>query len=158
MKIFTKFVDLIITANKIIAFVSIVVMMLAVTLFSITRAAGFPMVGNIEIVQLLMVVLIVGALAFTEKEGSHIKIGIIVDNFSPFIQKVLDLIAYAFLFIFCAVIVWSTFLNLDFNQASDLLRIPYYPFKILIIIGFSTWGLEGIRKLIYTFGQSKTDS
>ena len=158
MNLFTKLVTLVVNANKKIAFVTMVLMMLTVTVFSISRSLGFAMLGNIEIVQFLMVLLIVSSLAFTEKENSHIAIGIIVDHFPPIIQRILNLIAYTLLFVFCTLIVWSTFVKIDFDKASDLLRIPYYPFKILIIIGFFAWGLVAIRKFINTFVQSKTDN
>jgi TRAP-type C4-dicarboxylate transport system permease small subunit len=158
MNQFTKFVDLVVNANKKIAFVAMVIMMLAVTVFSLSRTLGFAMIGNIEIIQFLMVLLIVGSLAFTEKENSHISIGIIVDHFPSFIQRILNLIAYTLLFVFCALIVWSIIVKIDFAQASSLLRIPYFPFKILIIIGFFAWGLEAMRKIINTISQFKTDN
>lgn len=156
MNLLTKFIDFVVNANKKIAFVAMVIMMLAVTIFSLSRTMGFAMIGNIEIIQFLMVLLIVGSLAFTEKENSHISIGIIVDHFPPVVQRILNLIAYTLLFVFCALIVWSIFVKIDFAQASSLLRIPYFPFKILIIIGFFAWGLEALRKMIYTISQFKT--
>lgn len=150
MNVFFKIVSIITEINKKIAYVTLTLMMIAVSIFSIARTLGHSFVGNIEIVQFLMVLLIVTALAFTERENAHISIGIIVDYLPKAVQKVIDIIVYILLIVLCLLMSWVVILQIDYSQVSSLLEIPYYPFKIMIVIGYFSWGLEALRKLIAT--------
>ena len=51
--------------------------------FYFKEAFGQPIIGDIELVQFTMVLLIMGALAITEQSNSHISIGLIVDKIPP---------------------------------------------------------------------------
>lgn len=155
MNLFFKIISFVTEVNKKIAYVTLSLMMLAVFIFSIARTLGHSLVGNIEIVQFLMVLLIVTALAFTEKEDAHISIGIIVDYFPKPVQRVIDLIAYSLLFLLCLLISWVVLVQIDYSQSSSLLEIPYFPFKIMIVVGYFAWGLEALRKLILTIRNEK---
>ncbi|MFA8440134.1 TRAP transporter small permease [Pueribacillus sp. YX66] len=156
MKIFLKTIEFITEVNKKIAYVSLAFMMLAVSIFSIARTMGHSLIGNIEIVQFLMILLIASALAFTEREDAHISIGVIVDFLPSPVQRVVDLIAYSLLFVFCMLIAWIVVIQIDFLQVSTLMEVPYFPFKIMIVIGYFAWGLEALRKLMMTIRNAKT--
>lgn len=155
MNLFFKIISVVTEVNKKIAYVTLALMMLAVSVFSIARTLGHSLVGNIEIVQFLMVLLIVTALAFTEKEDAHISIGIIVDYLPKPVQRVIDFIAYSLLFGLCLLISWVVLVQIDYSQSSSLLEIPYFPFKIMIVVGYFAWGLEALRKLILTIRNEK---
>ena len=155
MNAFFKFVSIVTEINKKIAYVTLTLMMLAVSIFSIARTFGHSLVGNIEIVQFLMVLLIVSALAFTERQNAHISIGVIVDYLPKPVQKFIDIIAYILLFLLCMLISWVVILQIDYSQTSSLLEIPYFPFKIMIVVGYFSWGLEVLRKLIVTIRNEK---
>jgi TRAP-type C4-dicarboxylate transport system permease small subunit len=142
-----KFIQFITNINKWIAYFTLVVMMLAVTFFSISRSSGQPVIGDIELVQFTMVILIMGSLAITEQSNSHISIGLIVDKFSPRIQAAINCISQLLTLLFCFLVCWVFISKMNFIQTSDLLKIPFYPVKILLIIGFIGWGLEAILRL-----------
>lgn len=156
MKYFLNIVEFITEVNKKIAYVSLALMMLAVSIFSIARTMGNSLLGNIEIVQFLMVLVIASALAFTEREDAHISIGVIVDFLPSPVQRVIDAIAYSLLFIFCMLIAWIIVIQIDFLQVSTLIEIPYFPFKIMLVVGYFAWGLEALRKLIATIRNVET--
>lgn len=142
-----KFIQFITNINKWIAYFTLVVMMVAVTFFSISRSSGQPVIGDIELVQFTMVILIMGSLAITEQSNSHISIGLIVDKFSPRIQAAINCISQLLTLLFCFLVCWVFISKMNFIQTSDLLKIPFYPVKILLIIGFIGWGLEAILRL-----------
>lgn len=142
-----KFIQFITNINKWIAYFTLVVMMVAVTFFSISRSSGQPVIGDIELVQFTMVILIMGSLAITEQSNSHISIGLIVDKFSPRIQSAINCISQLLTLLFCFLVCWVFISKMNFIQTSDLLKIPFYPVKILLIIGFIGWGLEAILRL-----------
>ncbi|MFJ8234211.1 TRAP transporter small permease [Ureibacillus sp. NPDC094379] len=155
MNLVVQVVQFITNINKWISYFTIVLMMLAVTYFSILRTVGHPVIGDIELVQLAMVLLIVGSLAITEQSNSHITIGIIVDKFSPRLQAAIDCLSHILTLLFCFLVCWVFISKMNFLQASDLLRIPFYPVKIFLIIGFIGWGLEALLKFIKTIRSFK---
>jgi TRAP-type C4-dicarboxylate transport system permease small subunit len=148
MAVINKIVQMIVDVNKWISYGVLVMMMIFVGIAAFSRGIGYPIIGDVEFVQFGMVLVIVGSLAFTEETNSHIAIGIIVDKFPQIVQTLLDILAQILTIIFSFVVAYVFLIKLNFMQASTLLRIPFYPFKILLIIGFIAWGLVAIKKLI----------
>ena len=115
-----KFIQFITNINKWIAYFTLVVMMVAVTFFSISRSSGQPVIGDIELVQFTMVILIMGSLAITEQSNSHISIGLIVDKFSPRIQAAINCISQLLTLLFCFLVCWVFISKMNFiNNESD---------------------------------------
>lgn len=150
MEVFSKFNHVITSINKWMAYVALVSMMIMTGIAAFSRGIGYPIIGDVEFIQIGMVLVIVGSLAFTEKTNSHIAIGIIVDHFPIKVQKILDVVAYTFTSIFSLTVAYAFLIRLDPNETSMLLEVSFYPLKILLIIGFTAWGLVAIEKLIYT--------
>ena len=130
-------------------------MMLLITIAVVGRSFNSPIMGDVELVQLAMMVIIMFGLGFTQKEGAHISIGLLVDKFSAKIQSILDIFAQLLTTAVCWLLSW-VFLNGAVKEMtgqvikSDLLSIPHYPFKFIIMIGLFLWGLESIFKIILT--------
>lgn len=139
----TKFTHL----NKWFAFFSLTIMMSLVAICAVARGVGKPIVGDVELVQLSMVAIIVGALSYTEHEKAHISIGLIVDNFPKKVQYFFDLLSAILTVIFAFLVAYVFITKLDFVQSSTLLKVPFFYFKILLIIGFTAWGLESMRNI-----------
>ena len=95
-----------------------------------------------------MVVLIVGSSAFTELKNGHVEVGIIVDHFPLVIQKILDILSLLLTIFFCSIVAYAFFSRMNFNITSSLLGIPYYPLKILLILGVFSWIIVAIQKII----------
>ncbi|MCM3766106.1 TRAP transporter small permease [Neobacillus niacini] len=148
MQLLIKVIHLITNINKWVSYITLIIMMIAVTYFSISRTTGHPVIGDIELVQFTMVLLIMGSLALTEQSDSHISIGLIVDKLPPRIQVAISCFSQLLMTSFCFLICWIFITRINFLQASDLLKIPFYPFKIFIIIGFCGWGLESLLRFI----------
>lgn len=148
MEKFKKIVRFITNLNKWVAFSALTIMFPIVFVFSIARTLGHPIIGDIELVQFGMVLLIMGSLAITEAANSHISIGLLVDRFPQKLQLVINFIAQILTISFCFVVCLAFITNMNYLQTSDLLKISYVPFKFFVIIGFAGWGLEAILKLI----------
>jgi TRAP-type C4-dicarboxylate transport system permease small subunit len=146
MNIFLKTVKYITSTNKWAAYCISFLMVVLVFFFAISRAFGHPIVGDIEIVQFTMVLLIVFSLAYTEETDSHVAIDLIYNKLPSMFQLVLKVIAKILTIIFCFLVCWIFISKMDFTSKSSLLIIVYYPFKILLIIGFFAWGLEAIKR------------
>jgi TRAP-type C4-dicarboxylate transport system permease small subunit len=146
--LFNKIIQYITDINKWIAYAGLLIMTALVFCFSLARTFGLPVIGDIEIVQFLMVVAIFSSLAFTEKTSSHIAIGILTEKMPKSLQNILGIIGKIITLIFCLMIIWVFILKMDYTTTSLLLNIPLYPFKYLLIIGFAAWSLEIISKII----------
>ncbi|MED1606822.1 TRAP transporter small permease subunit [Cytobacillus kochii] len=134
--------------NKWLAFLSLIVMMIIVAFSAISRGLGSPIVGDVELVQLTMVTLIVGALSYTENLRAHISVGILADHFPIKVQYVIDLISSILITIFAFLVAYVFFIKFDLAEASIILRIPFFYFKALLIFGFIGWGFESIKQIV----------
>ncbi len=139
--------------GKWIAIGTMTLMMIFITFAVISRNLHYPIIGDVELVQLGMVVLIMFGIAYSERQNAHISIGLLVDRMPIKIQQIIDVIAYLFTFIVCMVIGWVSFnaglKGMSGNiKSTDLLNIPHYPFKIIIALGFILWGLEALLKVV----------
>jgi TRAP-type C4-dicarboxylate transport system permease small subunit len=150
-----KIVRFVTNVNKWVAFCVLAIMTAAVAYFCLSRFFGHPVVGDVELVQLGMVLLIVGSLAYTERENAHISVGLIIDQTPKIVQWFFDLVGRILIVAFCVLACWAFIYKMNYNLTSSLLRFPLYPFKIMIIIGFFSWGLEALAKLIKSFFELK---
>ncbi|WP_223634522.1 TRAP transporter small permease [Planococcus sp. 4-30] len=143
---------------KWISFSMLIVMVPLVTYFSISRSLGYPVIGDIEIVQFSMVVLIMGSLAYTEAAGAHISIGVIADRFPEKVQLALDFLAQVLTILFCFIVCWAFIVKINFDQTSDLLNLSFVPFKVFLVICFIGWALEAAMKFIRNVGDYNASS
>lgn len=139
--------------GKWIALATMSLMMIFITYAVIYREFFTPVVGDVELVQLGMVVLVMFGLAYSQAEDAHISIGLLVDRFPQRIQYMFDIIAFLLTFVICLIIGWVNFEAAvkdmtGMSRSTDLLEIPFYPFKFIIAIGFVLWGLEAFLKVI----------
>jgi len=138
--------------TKWIGMITIFVMMIIVTISVILRGFSSPFSGQVEVVELLMLLLIMVGLSYTQSENAHVEIGLIVDKFPIRVQAVFDMIASILIIAVCFVISKANFEGffsyIEIGYTSSVLSIPLFPFKLIVAIGILLWGLEGILKLI----------
>ncbi|MGM0904553.1 MAG: TRAP transporter small permease [Bacillota bacterium] len=148
MNLFTKTVNYITAINKWAAYAISFIMVAMVFVFAAARTLGSPIVGDIELVQFTMVLMIVFSLAYTEKTDSHVAITLLFDKLPSKVRLVLLLLAKILTLLFSFLICWVFISKMNYSSTSSLLGIVFYPFRILLIIGFFAWGLEAFRRFI----------
>lgn len=131
-----------------IAYAALTVMMVFVGVAALARAMHHPIIGDVEIVQLCMVVLVATSFAYTEHKNGHVEVGILVDNFPGKIQRILDIFSQVLVVVFCAICAYAFVINFETEQSSILLGYKYFPLKILLIVGLIAWALVAIQKII----------
>lgn len=150
MKYIKKAIYFITNLERAIASITLTVMMFFTAVAVILRSFSKPIVGDYELTELFMLILIMTSLGYAERDNKHISIGIIVDRFPNYIQSLLNIIARMLTLIFCIIVSLIFLLNLIKNgetQSTELLRISFLPFKLLIVIGFLSWGLESLIRV-----------
>ncbi len=155
MNLFMKTVDYITAINKWAAYAIAYIMVAMVFIFAAARTLGSPIVGDIELVQFIMVLMIVFSLAYTEKTDSHVSITLIFDKLPAKLQKVLLLLARVLTLLFCFLVCWVFLSKMNYSSTSSLLGIVFYPFRFLLIVGFFAWGLEAFRMFFVELAKSK---
>ena len=152
-KTFENIVGIITRVTKVIAII-ILSFMMVFTAFSVSiRLFNKPIIGDIEIIELSMVALIMLGLSVTEKLDGHIKVGIIIDKLPIRYQQIFQAVSNLLTFLVASIIAY-TFIQVTYTHAVEIklsttiLNVPFYYFDILIVIGFISWGLEVLVKLI----------
>ncbi|WP_423798632.1 TRAP transporter small permease [Neobacillus sp. SAB-20_R2A] len=155
MRILTIIFQSLTQVTRWIAMVVIFCMMALISLAVIMRAMGKPVLGDVELVEFAMIVIIMFGLAFTQKEKAHVSIGLLVDKLSTRMQNILNIFALLLTIGFSWLLSWVFFNGATKEMTgtvinSTLLSLPHYPFKFIIAIGLFLWGLESLMMIIQT--------
>lgn len=155
MKLFTKIITTLSNVLRYIAITVMTLMMLYITVAVISRLLFTPLMGDVELVQLGMVVLIMLGLAYTQQIDGHISIEVISDRLSKRTNYYLDVMSSLLTFITTIIIAYIYFQVMNNHRttmqlSTDLLGIPYWPFDFIIFLGFLLWSLESLLKIIRT--------
>jgi len=147
MAFLDKFAKMFSMVISYVAYVALVVMMLFVGVAAAARAFNQPIIGDVEIVQLCMVVLVAGSMAYTELKNGHVEVGILVDHFPTKLQKILDIFSLCLTVIFALTCAYAFYAKFDTHHSSILLGYKYFPLKALLIVGFIAWAIMAFQKI-----------
>lgn len=132
---------------RFIGIFTIFIMMLFISLNVFLRLIGYPLLGNVEIVKLMMVIIIMFGLTYCEFEKAHISVELFYDRLPSFLQRLLLIFTYI-LGALVTISISFVFLKVGVNSFNDslkqttLLEIPLYPFEFLISLSFFVWFLQ----------------
>lgn len=105
-----------------------------------------PIKGAFELTELMMVVTIFFALAYTESRKGHIGVELLVDRLRPRTQAVLNAFTSLLSFGIVGLIVWQGALSareaMLSGEHSALLGIPLFYFKALVPLGALVLDME----------------
>lgn len=158
MSFLTKIINALTNITKWFGMAILFLMMVFVFIAVVGRSLSHPIIGDVEVVQFLMIIVIMFSLAYTQFNNAHITIGLLVDKFPKAAQLIIDAIGY----LVTIIITWTIgtvffkavikeFLGITIK--STLLDVPFYPFKLIIAIGLFLWGLQALLKLLETFNK-----
>ena len=141
MNIFSNMVFYIMNILKVIGMICLGLVMLVVTVGVISRLLGHPLLGTVELAEIIHFVVILFAFAYTQSKKEHISIGLLVDRFSPKVQLIFDNIAHVLTVSVCMVISYVFFtISMEETKTTLLLDFPFQILKIIVTIGFFVLG------------------
>lgn len=155
-----KYIDAIYTfINKILMIIggiAVLALMALATTNIILRILSMPYKGTYELVSFMGAVVIALALGFTQKSKSNIIVDILTDKFPKGLQAFIDKIADNVIMFFFGLVAWQTYTYgmkiYNSNEVSETLKIAFYPFVLVVAIGFAFLSLTAfidlLRKLI----------
>ena len=136
-------------------------LMIAVTFVDVVGAKvfGLPLKGSFEIVALVQIIAITGALAYTQVKGMHVKIDIVIDRLPKWARLTMHCFNTLLgLGIFTLLGVESFRYGISLKrlgEVSGTLIIPHYPFALWIALSCIPMGLVLLAELLNSYSEAR---
>jgi TRAP-type C4-dicarboxylate transport system permease small subunit len=131
---------------------ALLVAMVVDTTAMLGRQLHWPLLGAIELVQAAVLFGSAGALLLASLEHSHARVHLLLDRLSPRWQAVLSRLHSALaLLLYAGLLAGSAWLAMDLwngHEESELLRIPYRPLRIALVLTLLTLLGLSVRRLL----------
>lgn len=102
-----------------------------------------PIPGALELSSYMLAVFILSGLAFTHQVKGHVRVEMLVHRLPPRLQALMEAVTTLLSLFIIIIVAWQGFvLGLGEKAVSDMLRIPQWPFKLLVCLGGTTLALE----------------
>ncbi len=95
-----------------------------------------PIPGTFELSEYMLAVIVLLGAAYTQQVKGHVGVDFLTSRYSPRIQAVLQAVTTLAGLVIIAILVWQGYLEGIHEKAvSDQLRVPQWPFKLLVAVG-----------------------
>ena len=110
--------------------------------------------GTFEISEYILAVFILLGAAYTQQVKGHVGVDFVTSRLSPRVRTLCEILTTLLSLFIIAIVIWQGFLEgIRQKTVSDMLRIPQYPFRLLVSIGgFLLW-LELLIDLVHFIGK-----
>lgn len=131
-------------------------MFLAVPLMLITTGdvigRGFfnkPIPGTLELSEYMLSIIILLGAAYTQQVKGHVGVDFLTKRFSPRIRSIIGMITTLLCMVIITIMVWQGFVEgIHEKTVSDMLRVPQWPFRLLVAVGGLLLWLELLVDLL----------
>ena len=113
-------------------------MMVLIVANIITRLAGHVITGSFELSELMIFVTVAFALGYAALERSHVAVKIIQEKLPAIGQKITEIVNSFLAMCTWAITAWTGSIVLFerwHTEESEMLLIPFYPFRLILFIG-----------------------
>ena len=105
-----------------------------------TNFFGWPVDGTLEITESTMVLIVFGALAYTQEKRGHIRVELLHGYMSPRVKSFMDAVTHILAFLFFALLGWQSISELSYSwemreATMGAIRFPLYPARFLLTAG-----------------------
>jgi TRAP-type C4-dicarboxylate transport system permease small subunit len=113
-----------------------------------------PIPGSFELSQYILAIFILLGAAYTQQVKGHVGVDFVTSRLSPRLRVACEIITTLLSLFIIAIVVWQGWVEGTTEKGvSDQLRIPQYPFRVLVAVGgFLLW-LELLIDLFDAFGK-----
>jgi len=95
-----------------------------------------PIPGTFELSEYMLAVIVLLGAAYTQQVKGHVGVDFLTNRYSPKTQSVLHAVTTLAGLLIIAILVWQGYLEGIHEKAvSDQLRVPQWPFKLLVAVG-----------------------
>ncbi|MFO7706967.1 MAG: TRAP transporter small permease [Desulfobacterales bacterium] len=108
-----------------------------------------PIPGTFELSEYMLAVIVLLGAAYTQQVKGHVAVGFFTERCSPRARAALNALTGAASLFVVAIVVWQgAVTGIDEKSVSDQLRIPQWPFRLLVAAGGLLLWLELALDLI----------
>jgi TRAP-type C4-dicarboxylate transport system permease small subunit len=113
-----------------------------------------PIPGTFELSQYILAVFILLGAAYTQQVKGHVGVDFITSRLSSRPRAICEIVTTLLSLFIIAIVIWQGWVEgITEKTVSDQLRIPQYPFRMLVAVGgFLLW-LELLIDLFGAFGK-----
>jgi TRAP-type mannitol/chloroaromatic compound transport system permease small subunit len=120
----------------------------------------WPVPGALEFTESTMVLIVFGALAFTQEKRGHIRVEILYGFFGPRMQSFMDLLTHLVALVFFCLLAWYSFGELSYSLEIDestmgTIRFPLYPARMLLSAGAVLLVVQLALDVVADFGRMR---
>ena len=113
-----------------------------------------PIPGTFELSQYILSIFILLGAAYTQQTKGHVGVDFVTSRLRPRARAVCESFTTILSLIIIAVVVWQGWVvGISEKTVSDQLRIPQYPFKLLVCVGGILLWTELLIDLIDSLGK-----
>jgi TRAP-type C4-dicarboxylate transport system permease small subunit len=95
-----------------------------------------PIPGTFELSEYMLAVIVLLGAGYTQQVKGHVGVDFLTSRFSPRVRAVLQAVTTLAGLLVIAIMVWQGYLEGIHEKAvSDQLRVPQWPFKLLVAAG-----------------------
>jgi TRAP-type mannitol/chloroaromatic compound transport system permease small subunit len=125
-----------------------------------TNLFDYPVPGTLEFTESTMVLIVFGALAYTQEKRTHIRVEILYALFGPRVQSLLDLVTHLVALVFFVLLAWYSFGELSYSweireSTMGTIRFPLYPARLLLSAGAILLIVQLVLDVITDFGRMR---
>ena len=125
-----------------------------------TNFFDWPVPGTLEFTESTMVLIVFGALAFTQDKRGHIRVELLTQLFGPRLQSFLDMATHFIALVFFGLLAWYSFGELSYSweigeATMGTIRFPLYPARLLLSFGAVLLILQLVLDVIADFGRMR---
>ena len=128
-----------------------VMMLLVVADVLSTLVFSRPITGTVEITEYMMICLLIG-MAPAAIAGQHVKVDAIIMRIKPRARAIIESVLYVLCLGMAAMLTWrgleQGLLVLSYHSTSSMLRIPRFPFYMILVVSFAMLALAIIFILV----------
>ncbi len=105
-----------------------------------TKFFDWPVPGTLEITESTMVLIVFGALAFTQTQRGHIRVEIFYTDRGPRTKAFMDAVTHLVAITYFGLLTWQGFseaiYSLEIHEATmGSIRFPLFPARLLLVVG-----------------------
>jgi TRAP-type C4-dicarboxylate transport system permease small subunit len=105
-----------------------------------TKFFDYPVPGTLEFTESTMVLIVFGALAYTQERRGHIRVELLYTHVGPRGQSFMEAVTHIVAFVFFALVAWHGLGELQYSwemkeATMGTIRFPLYPARFLLVLG-----------------------
>jgi TRAP-type C4-dicarboxylate transport system permease small subunit len=102
-----------------------------------------PIPGTVELSQCMLAVFILLGLAYTQQAKAHVAVSVFTSRLPNRAQLVLRVVSTLLCLFISCILVWQGWvIGVEERTVSDMLRLPQYPFRLLVAVAAFLTSLE----------------